>query len=84
MSDKCALWKCDNDKKDGFEFCQNHPPLVDHGLTPNDTVCPACGNEGFGTIHSDLWYCLDKYGYDGCGELYDPFELSNVDKERMW
>jgi hypothetical protein len=84
MSNTCALWKCDNPRKDGFAYCEDHPPLVDHGLAPNETVCPKCGKKGMGTIHDDLWYCLDDNGYNGCGELWDPYKLADVEKETKW
>jgi len=80
----CAMWQCDNTKKEGFEYCEEHPPLVDHGLEPNTVECPECGEQGAGTIHNGLWYCLDTHGYTGCGELFDPYELADVEKERMW
>jgi len=84
MSEVCCKHGCSNKRYNNTAFCIEHPPLVDHGLTPNETVCPKCENEGMGTIHDDLWYCLDDYGYTGCGEIYDPYELSDVDKERQW
>lgn len=84
MSTKCAKWQCENDAKEGFALCEEHPPLVDHGLTPNEVNCPECGEKGAGTIHSDMWYCLNDYGFTGCGEIFDPFEVANVAKERKW
>jgi hypothetical protein len=84
MSEKCARWKCDNNRKGDHATCEEHPPLVDHGLNANETVCPECGEEGMGTIHDDMWYCLDDYGYDGCGELHDPYQLADVEKKPRW
>jgi hypothetical protein len=84
MSD-CAKWQCDNDRKDGYAYCEQHPPLVDHGLEPNEVDCPECGEQGAGTIHDDLWYCLTDYGYDGCGEaIFDPYKLAGIEKEPKW
>lgn len=80
----CSIWQCENRVKQGYAYCEEHPPLVDHGLSPNDVECPECGAQGAGTIHDDLWYCLDEHGYTGCGHLFDPYEVANVDKEREW
>lgn len=80
----CSTYKCENRVKQGYAFCIEHPPLVDHGLEPNSVACPECGHKGAGTIHSDQWYCLDEHGYTGCGNLFDPYELANVEKERRW
>lgn len=79
MPRECAKYQCDNPRKDGHETCEEHPPLVDHGLTPNETVCPECGEVGAGTLHDDLWYCRE-----GCGELFDPYEVAGVEKEPRW
>ena len=84
MTKECAIWRCDNPVKDGYEYCKEHPPLVDHGLTPNETECPHCGEVGAGTIHDDLWYCLDEHGFDGCGEIFDPYKVAGVAKETKW
>jgi len=84
MTDVCALFQCDNQTYKDYAYCIEHPPLVHHGLTPNETVCPDCGEKGMGTIHDDMWYCLDDYGFDGCGELHAPYELADVDKDLKW
>lgn len=81
---ECAVWRCENGRKEGHEFCEDHPPLVSHGLEPNTAECPECGELGAGTIHDDLWYCLDEYGFVGCGALFDPYEASNTPKETKW
>jgi len=81
----CAKWDCDNERYNGTAYCIEHPPLVNHGLEPNTTDCPECGKEGAGTIHSDLWYCLTEYGYEGCGNaIFDPYEVAGVEKKHKW
>ena len=80
---KCAKWRCENPSVDGYPYCVDHPPLVDHGIRPNTVECPECGHEGAGTIHHDLWYC-DDIRSDGCGELFDPWDVSDVDRDTVW
>lgn len=74
----CAQWRCENDVVEGYEFCEEHPPLVHHGLKANETECPHCGEVGAGTIYDDLWYC-----YNGCGEIFDPYKVADVEKRTV-
>jgi len=80
----CAKWQCEKRVKQGYGFCVDHPPLVDHGLIPNEVECPECGKKGAGTISDTSWYCYDERGYTGCGHLFDPYEVANVEKEPRW
>jgi hypothetical protein len=84
MNEECIKWRCSNKRVDGYAYCEDHPPLVDHGLNADTVECPHCGEVGAGTIHDDFWYCSDSHGRDGCGEFFDPYAVAGVGKKPQW